>query len=100
MFTVSVVAIIGLTIFPDLKPVEKSAQSIEYPIQERYSITNDTTILTRPEMESRRPASVLEEVPVIATKEPFDWKEMISWVIGAVNGVVLLVLNIKNIRKK
>jgi len=33
-------------------------------------------------------------------EEPFDWKGTITWAIGALNGIILVILNIKNILKK
>lgn len=30
-------------------------------------------------------------------KEPFDWKGTITWAIGAINGLILVALNIKNL---
>jgi len=33
----------------------------------------------------------------LKAKEPFDWKGTITWGIGVLNGLVLVVLNIRNI---
>lgn len=39
-------------------------------------------------------------IQIIEAPKPFNWKELISWLIGGVNGMVLLVMNIKNLKKK
>jgi hypothetical protein len=37
------------------------------------------------------------KIQIVKEKEPFDWKGTITWAIGALNGFVLIVLNIKNL---
>lgn len=45
------------------------------------------------------PEPVAEEAAV-EEKEPFDWKETITWIIGAMNALVLVLLNVKNLLLK
>lgn len=42
------------------------------------------------------PEQQLDELTLKAEK-PIDWKGTITWLIGAMNGLVLVVLNIKNL---
>lgn len=37
------------------------------------------------------------QVQIVEEKKPFDWKGTVTWMIGAINGLVLVVLNIKNL---
>jgi hypothetical protein len=37
------------------------------------------------------------KIQIVKEKEPFDWKGTITWAIGAMNGFVLIILNIKNL---
>lgn len=89
MLIVSVLIIVGLSIYPDAQ--QPVMEMREMPMQE---MIDDSTAL--------RQVPIMQpiQVEILEKEKPFDWKEMISWVIGAVNGVVLLVMNIKNIRKK
>jgi hypothetical protein len=97
MLVVSVVAILGLTLYPDTRVL--TYETLEIPVE-------DLPMKSMPEMLGERNDSVvIIEQPVIeelvtAEKPPFDWKGTISWLIGAGNGLALLILNIKNIRKK
>jgi hypothetical protein len=103
MLTLSIVAIIGLSIYPE-GGMMKSKQAMESVPMQRFQrpnmpeiyINDDSTIVEEPIVSAQEPI----EIKIVKEEEPFDWKEMISWVIGAINGVVLLVMNIKNIRKK
>jgi hypothetical protein len=94
MLMVSIVIVIGLSVIPDIK--QHDLQPIEMPMQEiqRMEIYDSTAI------DLQIPKSTPIQIEIIEKEKPFDWKEMISWVIGAINGVVLLVMNIRNIRKK
>jgi len=49
--------------------------------------------------ENKSATKQLEEVTgqVLKAKEPFDWKGTVTWGIGVLNGLVLVVLNIRNI---
>lgn len=129
MLTVSILVIIGLTVYPDqtakhmVKSISQMPETLyqipkslhaplyspmitdsSYYEDELSSEEFDKAIAEYDnalEMPQRNPASIeLDEVPVIAQTEPFDWKGTISWAIGAVNAIVLLALNIKNLRKK
>jgi len=124
MLTLSVIVIIGLSVYPDqganhmvksiseMPETMKSVQKLSAPmIQDTVMIDGemsgeefDRAIADYDnalEVPARSPASIeLEEVPVLAQREPFDWKGTISWVIGAANAMVLLMMNIKNLRKK
>ena len=35
--------------------------------------------------------------PTLKAEKPIDWKGTITWLIGAMNGLVLVVLNVKNL---
>lgn len=50
--------------------------------------SNDDTVLTTSEP---------FKIQIVKEKEPFDWKGTITWAIGALNGFVLIFLNIKNL---
>lgn len=109
MLSLSIVAIIGLSVYPDqtAKRMVKSVSEMPETLKsiERLSPRLDTVGQPIP-MESaveEQPAVSSQEhlhVHIITEPQPFDWKGMISWVIGAVNGVVLLILNIKKIKTK
>jgi hypothetical protein len=49
-------------------------------------------------METQEPQHVIV-VQLPPSEQGVDWKSLISWAIAALNGVVLLVMNIKNIGK-
>ena len=80
MLVVSTLIIVGLRITDSKQISMPIMESIEMPMDDYKS----TPI----------------QIEIIEKEKPFDWKEMISWVIGGLNGVVLLVMNIRNIRKK
>lgn len=40
------------------------------------------------------------QVQIVQEAKPFDWKGTATWLIGLINGLVLVALNIKNILKK
>lgn len=37
------------------------------------------------------------QIQIVQESKPFDWKGTITWAIGAMNGLVLIILNIKNL---
>jgi hypothetical protein len=37
------------------------------------------------------------QIQIVSEPKPFDWKGTITWMIGAINGLVLVVLNVKNL---
>lgn len=39
------------------------------------------------------------QIQIVSEKKPFDWKGTITWGIGAINGLVLVFMNIKNLLK-
>lgn len=95
MLMVSILLVIGLSIYP-VKELSQVQMYEEMPMREmqRMEIYDSTAI----EIHVPKPKPI--QVEILEKEKPFDWQGMISWVIGAVNGVVLLVMNIKNIRKK
>jgi hypothetical protein len=37
------------------------------------------------------------QVQIVEAKKPFDWKGTVTWGIGALNGLILVFLNLKNL---
>jgi len=37
------------------------------------------------------------QIQIVKEKEPFDWKGTVTWGIGAMNGLILVFLNLKNL---
>lgn len=37
------------------------------------------------------------QVQIVEPVKPFDWKGTVTWLIGAINGLILVALNIKNL---
>lgn len=106
MLSLSIVAIIGLSVYPDqtAKRIVESVSEMPETLKsiERLSAPRLDTVGQPIPMESEPAVSSQEpiHVHIISEPQPFDWKEMISWVIGGINGIVLLIMNIKNIKKK
>lgn len=102
MLIVSAVSILGLIIVPKFGQ-EKAAQRIEEPIvymEEAPAAADDVVINERDTMQRKiysRPihADRLQQLP--PQEEPFDWKGMITWAIGVANGLILVILNVKNL---
>lgn len=86
MLIASVLAIVGLSVFPDARPMQM--KRVMKSIQSENIIAADTT--------NKQPIVI----QIISEPKPYDWKGTISWVIGGINGMVLLIMNVKNIRKK
>lgn len=101
MLIISVMIIVGLTVYPDKSPkITERTQNIQ-STQRLMKSTN--TPLKIPEdtigfNDSKSKEPVI--IQIVSEPQPFNWKELISWIIGGVNGMVLLIMNIKNIRKK
>jgi hypothetical protein len=104
MLTFSVLAVIAVLTFPQqqkeqlvYKPmIERVAkyQSIEKSdstIMFSKSLNNDDTVA--------RPAPPPIEVKIVSDKK-FDWKGTAAWGIGLINGVILLILNLKKLFNK
>lgn len=94
MLIISIIAIFGLFIYPN--PVREKLvpiKSLNAPI----NINNDSTAVS-----GLANHSIAEpiQIKIIKEKQPFDWKGTITWAIGAMNGFVLIFLNIKNLVKK
>jgi len=113
MLIISAVMIVGVLLYPS---VGNKMAMREMEVADNTVM--DTTI-TMPDSShtrliiSRRPASIDEpkavppadslgkseplQVQIVQGDKPFDWKGTISWVIGAVNGLVLMFMNLKNV---
>jgi hypothetical protein len=107
MFIVSAIAILGVLFYPTTvrekfvpkkllsAPAKVSADSIS-SVEYAKGIEDDSTMVKS----SRTIASEPIQIQIVREKEPFDWKGTITWAIGAMNGFVLIFLNIKNLIKK
>lgn len=109
MFIVSGVVILGIIFFPvtkreirpkvlmysPAKPAPYAADSIGV-VDSTKGIEDDSSVVKS----SRTIASEPIQIQIVKEKEPFDWKGTITWAIGAMNGFVLIFLNIKNLVKK
>ena len=112
MLMVSLLIIVSLSFYPEngisFKSAKKSAESIYYEpmmldtvnfYDSEMLMTDDSTAIPESRMavpEAREPI----EIKIVTEPQPFDWKTMISWMVGSMNGVVLLIMNLKNIKKK
>ena len=97
MLIISVIAMIGLLLYPNpvrekLVPIKLLSTPVKPTID---SIAADTI----PRM-GNCVASEPIEIKIIGEEQPFDWKGTITWAIGAMNGFILIFLNIKNLIKK
>ena len=86
---------------------ERNTQKLSAPL--RTPASNDTMMMVTEDLVSGSspqasvPESQIPEpivIQIVKEKEDFDWKAMISWIIGGMNGMVLLMMNIKNLKKK
>jgi len=109
---VSLLIIVSLSFYPEngisFKSAKKSAESIYYEpmmldtvnfYDSEMLMTDDSIAIPESRMavpEAREPI----EIKIVTEPQPFDWKTMISWIVGSMNGVVLLVMNLKIIKKK
>ena len=98
MLVTSVFAILVLVFIPDFNqskpivlPVEEMIMADSIFTVERPAGEIQPKTISRPV--PRQVESIIKEQP----KEPFDWKGTITWAIGAMNGLILIVLNIKNL---
>jgi len=88
--------------FEKSKGIERNDFEISKSIE---IIGNDTIVHNqiRPAPTMSRPnnrtiAGVQDEpIQVLQEAKPLDWKGTITWIIGAINGLVLVVLNVKNL---
>ncbi len=100
MLIVSVIAIIGVFLYPN--QVREKLVPIKL-LSAPSRVNDDSTAVasdTLHRLGSRSVASEPIEIVLVKQKEPFDWKGTITWAIGALNGFVLIFLNIKNLIKK
>jgi hypothetical protein len=54
------------------------------------ALSQDTTV-----SEDKSAAPI--QIQIVEPPKSFDWKGTVTWIIGAINGLVLVVLNIKNL---
>ena len=104
MLIISTIIILVVLFFPQ-KSFKQTyvPQNIEYILD---SIPFLIEIATE-QSDSTRQVPIIRERPVPyridgvkslqKASEPFDWKGTITWAIGAMNGLILIVLNIKNL---
>jgi hypothetical protein len=114
MFTVSIFAVLIIIFFPTPKKEVMISMGAADSLAIRHKPIMDTVVYAKnindsvrmiikriepvppPPPEASRSIASVEETTV-AEKKPFDWKGTITWAIGAINGLVLVVLNIKNL---
>lgn len=75
---------------------ERNTQKLSAPIRTPASNDSVMQVIEDPKSSSQEPIII----QIVKEKEDFNWKEMISWIIGGMNGMVLLVMNLKNLKKK
>ena len=84
----------------------KGIERNDFEISKSIEIIGNDTIVhnqIRPAPTMSRPnnrtiAGVQDEpIQVLQEAKPLDWKGTITWIIGAINGLVLVVLNVKNL---
>jgi len=104
MLTISGVAMLVIFFIPVFSP--KDAQPIVMQMEQAVdslgvadSMVSDS--LNEKLMVVSNPVSQAPiQIQIIQESKPFDWKGTITWIIGAMNGIVLIVLNVKNMFKK
>lgn len=114
MLISSAIIILAIFFVPSMKK-EATSQEYNRPMMDSAFMINSDSLshneinqptihrpsLTRPanvnRNEPKPPPSVLSDEETIKEKEPFDWKETITWGIGSLNALVLILMNIKNI---
>ena len=82
---------------------ERNTQKLSAPLRTPASVMTDSTFIGESIPQASAPESAIPEpivIQIVKEKESFDWKAMISWIIGGMNGMVLLMMNIKNLKKK
>jgi hypothetical protein len=124
MLSISIVLVVGLLFYPSTKIsyMTSSKESkvmldtTRVDIEKSTSITiegNDTIVrhhinvptVSRPVNRTIASVDTISksepiQVQIVEEKKPFDWKGTVTWIIGLINGMVLVVLNLKNIFKK
>lgn len=102
MLFTSVVIILGIIFFPVVKKEVRPPvvmMQVDSMMVEKSMVSTDTMSKNQPLMYKmeKTTASAPIQVQIVETKKPFDWKGTLTWVIGAINGAVLLFLNIKKL---
>ena len=89
------------------KSVIKDTVSISQPLKQLESLPEEPEVMMsetlQPPEEPMLSESEQQVIVVQIPQQPqqgVDWKSLISWVIAALNGMVLLLMNIKNLKKK
>ena len=115
MLISSLIAIIGIILIPvEMKREEAGQiQMMQVDSLRKYSAPIlDTTIALKDTKDSARliirkmnpqsKSAIHRPIPVtiVETEKPFDWKSTVTWIIGAINGLILVVLNVKNLLTK
>ncbi len=98
MIILSIITILLLFIIP---PFFQEYKTI--PVKELYEIDEKTDSVSARHISAPAPVeSAPIEIKIIneEKEQPFDWKGIITWAIGAMNGLILVILNIKNLLKK
>lgn len=105
----SLIAVIGILTFPEFSKAKETISLTTYKTIEIDTIKQDTVVnsivlnksMDVPDstyFETKHGSAMVETT--VKQSEPLDWKATITWGIGAMNGLILIVLNIKNILKK
>lgn len=109
MFIISIIAVVVIFFYPVKKMVETKKHQ-----RELKHVVDDSTVARVGSIQPAPVGTTMDLMPVeksvvsaepiqiqiVQPKEPFDWKGTITWVIGAMNGFVLVILNVKNLKKK
>lgn len=96
MMIISILTVLALFTIPSLQKNDKiPVKALREHVMEEYALERaDSTI--HPLLAKPIEIKIINE----EKETPFDWKGTITWAIGAMNGLILIILNIKNILKK
>lgn len=100
MLIISTTTVLVLFIIPP------SSKHEEIPVKALQEQTMDEFAMEYADSTSTQPILAQSAQPIEIKiineekEEPFDWKGTITWAIGAINGLILVILNIKNLIKK
>ncbi|MDZ7785987.1 MAG: hypothetical protein U5L95_02590 [Candidatus Saccharibacteria bacterium] len=75
------------------KSIIRDTFSIEEPLKQLESLPEESEPLISEQQ------VIVVQMPPQQPQQGVDWKSLISWAIAALNGVVLLLMNIKNLEK-
>lgn len=98
MLSLSILIIFAIAIFPGIKTnsIEAKHNIIHTEISNSKSIEKGLFEADTTQKSTTQPIAPL----IVESKKPIDWKGSITWTIGLINGLVLVVLNVKNLIDK